>query len=117
VDAAAFNTMLITTTDNGAITVQDGATPAAANRTTTGVVLVMSFGPNGHGAYQKRWASGRFNSSSADTDELENCDCDNTAASGTYNEVYVQKNPTTTFDDTVRYMVRWQLATPAEKGL
>lgn len=75
---------------------------------------LVSFGPNGHGAYLPGGA--RINAQSVGTGELENCDCDSSAASTAYDGNYVMQpaagagNPLDLFDDSVRYKERWQLA-------
>ncbi len=99
--------------DNTAIMVKDAS---GANRSTSAVYALISYGKNGHGGYLP--AGTRFSSGSTNTDELTNCHCTNAAANSTYNGNYVQRsknlNATTAasyFDDIVRYKERWQLTT------
>lgn len=82
-------------------------------RSTSAVYALASFGPNGHGAYGHE--AENINAGSADSDELTNCNC--TAGGvydGTYDPVYVQREPDTGFDDMVRFKERWELAKPAD---
>lgn len=98
-----------TDTTNGSITIKDGDTPQN-DRTTKAMLAIVSHGGNGHGAFQESGV--RKSWGSTNTDELENCDCTNAAANGTFNATLVMKRPVTTidfldsFDDTVRYYLR-----------
>lgn len=72
--------------------------------------VLMSHGQNGHGAYTRSTASARRNSGSVNTLELENCDCTNAAANGTFNSIFYQSaysedstNVNNTFDDIVEF--------------
>jgi prepilin-type N-terminal cleavage/methylation domain-containing protein len=125
VDVRATNTNAFTVTYGiadatvGEIIVKDAS---GTTITSKAVVLVMSHGSNGHGAYMADGTGLRFNASVTNTDELENCNCTSAAAAGTVNATYVQKMPVesttvaNTFDDIVRYKMRWQLYSlnPAE---
>ncbi len=93
------------------ITVQNDS---GANRTTDGAYVVLSHGPNGHGAFTAQ--ATRWNAGSTNVSERANCNClVNGAFDITYNPVYVQRSPTiantNSFDDLVRYRERWQLQT------
>lgn len=87
----------------GNITVKDSV---EANRTTLAIVVVVSFGENGHGAYQASGA--RKYSDSPGAHELENCDC-TASAPGTFNSVFYQEAASTNYDDVTRYYLRSQL--------
>ena len=95
-----------------------GASPAAPKSTIACEVL-FSFGPNGHGAYPRNGGTTRVSSGSTNTDELNNCDCDNSATSTGFDGVFVQKdwtlnsaNPLDTFDDIVYFSVRGDYILP-----
>jgi len=114
--ASAFTTYTVTSTSIGSMSIYDGSsTPTAISgtaRTTVAIAMVMSFGPNGHGAYQ--FSGVRKSSGSNNIDELQNCHCDNTATATAFDYKFVQHPPTTTsssdptynFDDIVRYYLR-----------
>lgn len=83
-------------------------------RSNNGVYTLVSFGPNGHGAYNEMGQ--RVGVQSVNADEHINCHCNMLAADTGYLGTYVQKdgtqNPANTldvFDDIVRYKERWQL--------
>jgi type II secretory pathway pseudopilin PulG len=90
----------------GAITVLDAS---GLSRTTSAIALLLSYGANGHGAYQ---LSGmRRSSGSTDPDELENCHCDSNAAHVGGFAAYVLRGPlksgvNSTFDDEGEYFLR-----------
>ena len=102
----------------GQITVKDGS---GNPRTSQADYVLLSYGKNGHGAYN---ASGTKNSSgSQNSDEKANCHCDSNAADTGYGATYVQKDPTENsansldkFDDVVRYKERWQLQNYADQN-
>ncbi len=80
------------------------------------IYMLMSHGPNGHGAYIT--GSTRISSGSTNFDEQTNCRCDNTAAAAdpTSLPYFVQRDLTedagdvnNKFDDIVRFKERWQL--------
>lgn len=96
----------------GAIIVRDHT---GGNRTTTAIYVLMSSGPNGHGAFTvggTRFAGGI---TAGNAEKLQNCDCNAAAASGAYNNIFIQgmEYPSTNmdvlFDDVVRYMTEEQL--------
>lgn len=97
-------------TTTGTIIVQDHA---AANRTTEGFYVVMSHGPTGHGGYSVSGA--RYSANITNASELENCDCDATAAATAYDNEFVMgmefpsSNPAVLFDDIVRYRTESQV--------
>jgi prepilin-type N-terminal cleavage/methylation domain-containing protein len=97
------------------------------------VYLLVSMGKNGHGGFVRNIKTvctlgtcPIFNYGSTNTDEQKNCNCNGTAAvNATYPTspaVFVQDNPnvinggavSTTFDDTVRYKTRAQMASTSE---
>lgn len=93
-------------------------TPARADpgNNTGAVVLVLSYGQDGHGAWPKSGgaASVRIDTGSTQSSQLENAEI-----GGAFNACFIQAdrhvdNPnnaaTTTFDDIVRYKLRFQFA-------
>ncbi len=77
--------------------------------------VVVSFGPNGHGAYPRKGGNVRIGAGSTNVDELNNCDCNSALppASTGLDGVFVQKNATLNpgnavdaFDDIVVYATR-----------
>lgn len=101
----------------GDITVNDAAGDA---RTTSAVLLLMSLGPNGHGAYFANGQSGRFDgvdgSRVLSADELENSHFTAAGADDTFDATFVQKafikdenTSGQVFDDIVRFMTRDQV--------
>ena len=91
-------------------------------KTTTAAYVLLSMGPNGHGAYPRgtgtanlNIASSRINVGSVNTDELNNCDCSSSAVATGLDGVFVQKtatqdsstpNHTDDFDDVVAFATR-----------
>lgn len=109
--AGAFVTYPITdTTIIGSINVKDAS---GGDRTLRGLVALVSFGKNGHGAYLRAGGATRQNASSTNTDELKNCHCDAAAAATAFDNIFVQKAATQSttatdiFDDVVRYKLRF----------
>lgn len=107
----------------GAITVNDAS---GSHRTTSAVYALLSFGPDGHGSYLKsgtRYFSGSDNGNGGASpqppvgaSEWTDCHCNATTDTG-YLATYVQKvwtqdpnDSKDTFDDTVRFKMRWQMA-------
>lgn len=89
------------------------------------IYVVMSFGPNGHGAWPHNGGTTRISTGSNNADELVNCACTNTAADNTVRtaRTFIQKAPTqdptigdhtNDFDDIVVYGTRADLRTPLE---
>ncbi len=87
--------------------------------TSTAVVVLVSFGPNGHGAY-KRGGVIKFTGSS-NTYEQRNCSCDEDSASNIIGDYYMGITSIEsghagdilyTFDDTVKYYNRDYFSDP-----
>jgi len=128
-DMTQTNAFTLVTISNAfqRLTIQDGQS-SPANITTQADYALVSFGPNGHGAYPRGSGSSnldvvtsRISTASTNTGELENCDCDSSAATTTFNGTFVQKAPTqdstnvlNAFDDVVVYGTRDTLALPTE---
>ena len=81
---------------------------------------LISFGPDGHGAYPRNGGATRINASSVNTSELDNCDCDSSAAATGVDGVCVQKDPTSNpankldnFDDLVYITSRGDYILPS----
>jgi hypothetical protein len=80
-------------------------------KSTIACEVLVSFGPNGHGAYPRNGGATRINASSVNVNELNNCDCNNTASASTgFDGVFVQQdlalNPANArdgFDDLVYF--------------
>lgn len=87
---------------NGSITINNSAGVA---RTAQAVLALVSYGPNGHGAWPKKGGAARINAASADAGEQENADDPATNAVLT-DKVFVQSTTTSTYDDTVRYKMK-----------
>jgi len=116
----AFTTYTISTAGGLSITFGIPASPSAA-----AVYTLISFGPDGHGAYPRNGAAigSRISSGSTNTYELTNCDCNSSAVSNATIPAgaFVQKeptldttSPTDSFDDIVVYATRYELASPTE---
>jgi len=100
----------------GNIKIYDGSTPAQTNlRTSTAIALVLSYGVNGHGAFQSSGSRKFIGSTNAD--ELLNCHCGSTSVNGpgsvAFNNYFIlhpavanASNPLNTFDDVGRYYRR-----------
>lgn len=110
-------------TDEGSIQVNDSSNnPRSATDIKGAAYALVSHGPNGHGAYTR--AGVRFSFGTTNSHEQENCDCNATTATTTYDSVLVQKmampssNVLESYDDIVRYTLRPQLdpATGAAVG-
>lgn len=105
----AFTSYQVTDTTVGSITVNDDGGNTVVNDV---IALLISYGPNGHGAYQ--YGGGIKSSGSINANELINCHCDNTGAAGTFTATFIQQSaattstsdPTQNFDDTVRWYTR-----------
>ena len=103
------------------MTIEDASDHA---KTTAAGYVLLSLGPNGHGAYLRNGGSTRFNYGSVNADELTNCGCN---SNGTTNGngitgTFVQKfatqdntpNPLNNFDDVVAFGTRSDLRSPLE---
>jgi prepilin-type N-terminal cleavage/methylation domain-containing protein len=114
--ANAFTTYLPSDAAIGSLTVNDAS---GSPRTTQAAVVLVSHGQNGHGA---RLMSGTAKStSSINTSELENCDCDSSGGVTAFNATFVMKastvSPTSfydSYDDLVVYLLRSQMLSAAE---
>jgi prepilin-type N-terminal cleavage/methylation domain-containing protein len=98
------NTTVPQSTDTTAIQIQT-ATTGGAVIATNAVYALVSNGKNGFGAWQYAGtgvATGNQLPSSTDTDELNNA----ATSSATLNNIFIQKDSTTTFDDMVRYATK-----------
>lgn len=92
----------------GDIHITDGG---GGTRTTNGILLLLSYGPSGHGSFQ---LSGiRKSTGSTNTDELLNCHCSNAAIATAFDNTFTLhpatvngSNPLDAFDDTGRYFTR-----------
>lgn len=103
----------------GKITVTDGSNTLTSNA----VVVVISHGPNGNGAFPfaARNATTR-RAGGSDTNETTNCKCNATTGAVTaYSPTYVQRlsgktsaSNADTFDDIVRYYTRSQFLSSAD---
>lgn len=91
----------------GSIRVNDGSGTA---RTSSAILLIMSFGGNGHGAYQGSGAIKSWGSTNAD--EQKNCHCTSTGAAAAFDATFVMHPPKALesmksgFDDIIRYYLR-----------
>lgn len=93
---------------------------AGSFKTESAAYALVSFGPNGHGAYG-RLAGSRITAGSTNTPELENCDCTAAAANGTFDNEFYQlpyqpdsSDPQNVFDDIVVYATRADLRSGTE---
>lgn len=109
-----------TTPANSVTRIQIAYATTPSYKTQIAGYALVSFGPNGHGAYG-RLASNRITSGSARVEELENCDCTASAAAGTFNNTFYQMSyqpdaadPQNVFDDIVVYATRADLRSSAE---
>lgn len=81
---------------------------------------LISFGPNGHGAYNRVGSAVRVNASSVNASELNNCDCNAsgvaTGVDGTFVQKDITQNPANkldTFDDLVYISSRGDYTLPS----
>lgn len=104
----------------GRLAIKDAS---GAARVKNAAYVLLSSGANGHGAYPRVGGGTRIKTNSANTDELENCDCNSSAVSTGLNGTFVQKmatqdaataNRTNDFDDIVAYGTRMSLRSPLE---
>lgn len=70
------------------------------------VMVLISHGPNGHGAWPKGGGTARLNLKSVDEAEIENAHA--TGDMYSIDNQFTQTDRTGTFDDIVRYRLRWQ---------
>ena len=104
-------------------TVNNSAGTAA---TTKAAYVLISFGPDGFGAYPRSGGATRIDTLSTNTYQKNNCDCQDSSgsiATTAFDGVFVQKpatqdsttpNHTNDFDDIVVYATRQELASPTE---
>jgi len=114
--SAGFTTNGITSA--GTVTISNGS---GLGTKASAVYALLSFGPNGHGAYPRSGGSTRFNAGSVNTDEHTNCNCNSSAAATAFGSTFVQRMPSLdpantldTFDDVVAFANRMQLSLPTE---
>jgi hypothetical protein len=104
--------------------------PAASPSASNAVYALVSFGPNGHGAYARgagttnlNVVTSRINVGSVNTDEQTNCNCNSSAVATTFAGTFVQKtatqdpatpNRTNDFDDVVAFSTRADLRSMSE---
>jgi prepilin-type N-terminal cleavage/methylation domain-containing protein len=96
----------------GEITVNDGS---GNTRIANAVAIVLSHGPNGHGAYQL--SGTRKTAGSTNANEQTNCHCTSAAAADVWSTTFVMGPNTITsssdllasFDDNLRYYTRANL--------
>ena len=117
VTTALTATGTFATTTAGVLNIRDSAD---TNRTTTAAFALVSHGPNGHGGFTR--GGTRYNFSTTNDREEENCDCDSSAAYTAFDLILYQymatpnSNVLESFDDVVRYMSRSQLDLVAGAG-
>ena len=111
--STTFDTDITSNSSLGSLTVKD---KGDVSITTTAVLVLLSFGPNGHGAYQ---ISGqRKYVASVNAHEWDNCGCNATTAQTFDATFYIHPGTTSTsgvldnFDDVGRFYSRQQLASP-----
>lgn len=103
----------------GIITINDAATGTPGMRTDEAVMVLISHGKNGHGAFLRHGSATRFDAGfDSGVDENESAEAENAAlGSGVdgedFDNVFVQKDATGLFDDIVRYKLKWQVANDA----
>ena len=91
-------------------------TPGSAQNTITSqaVVVLVSHGPNGHGAWKAKGGTTQAlalltaDPTPTDTSEIQNCNITGTCHPGSTFNVFVQKFRTESFDDIVYYRMKWQ---------
>lgn len=97
-------------TNNGQIYVSSGGTSSNFNKTANGVYVLISHGINGHCSWISTGSATRLNAGSLGADEDENCHLGDEA---NYNRNFNQQIASDTFDDIVRYKVKWQVLSDA----
>ena len=99
-------------TNCGLITVKAAG---GESRSLAAVYVLISYGPNGHGAFNAK--GDHVNVGSTNADEQTNCHCDSAGSSTGYAATYIAEDVTTSdytnllksFDDIVRYKERFQM--------
>lgn len=100
----------------------DYATGGASHKTQIAAYVLLSHGPNGHGAYPRLGnASSRITAYSSNAYELGNCDCDSSGNDETFDNVFYQlpyqpnaSTPQDVFDDILVYATRADLRSGTE---
>ena len=90
--------------------------PTISNKSTQAAEVLISFGPNGHGAYPRNGGTARVSVGSSNAYEWDNCDCDSNAGAKGLDGVFVQidpANPFNGFDDLVYFSTRGDYLRPA----
>lgn len=116
-------------TQSGAFTIISGFDTSArmtirdrqgGTKSTLAIQVLSSAGPNGHGAFPRSGGATRISVGSVNTDEQNNCDCDNTATATAMNATFVQKditqdpaNKLNVFDDLILFTTRMDYILPA----
>lgn len=115
-----FDQVAVTGMDDATVRFTVNDTSGTA-RTTQAAYVLISYGPNGHGAYPRSGGVTRIDANSENANEQENCDCDEDVAEAALDGVFVQGPPTedsanidNAFDDMVAYGTRFDLRTPRE---
>ena len=114
----AFSTYPIDNVITGDIQINDVTNIA---KETRGLQALISFGKNGHGAYNRSGTT-RINAASTNSFEAQNCSCDaSLAAAPPFNNIFVQAaatpvpgTPTAGFDDLSLYNSRATMMSPTE---
>ncbi len=85
------------------------------------IYLLMSYGKNGHGAYNR--AGTRINRGSTNTSEQTNCHCDASAVATAYSPTYIDReaaisstSATDSVDDILLYQTFSQLRSPSDNN-
>ncbi len=113
----------------GGITVKDvdWTTVTVSDRTTNGVLMLISHGPNGHGGYPRTAGTGtsvaRYNVGVTNTYELANCNCTSAVANSASVTFYAAVPAPSigallnSYDDRVRYYTRASFSTTMERWM
>jgi prepilin-type N-terminal cleavage/methylation domain-containing protein len=75
--------------------------------TNNAVVLVMSHGADGHGAWKVKGGATKLNKGITDEDSLENAE-----SGGAFDNIFVQRFTDLDFDDIVLFKMKWHLPLP-----
>lgn len=98
----------------GTITVNDAATGTPAQLTNQAVIVLISHGKNGHGAFVRQGSTTRidrgYTSAGGENQAAED---ENGSVTASFDNTFVQKDPVGLFDDVVSYETKPQLATAA----
>ncbi len=123
-DSAFINDTLMGLASNGSLRVDiPGGNRGSTLITQQAVYVLFSFGPNGHGGWMKASWSTRWNAVVSNNDEFENCHFNSSGSASAMNNIFVQGDTTTTnpsdpehttFDDILRYKLRWRFEEKSE---